>query len=113
MTTLTEEVRNKVIQSRDLMQEAIEMARPHNEGDLKFDTKEDELRFFLFMHCMEGAAKGTNSIARVCEMTDDDIRQMCAESDVTVSTAAHNARMNLLGDIVGSMLGGLFTPPQH
>lgn len=95
MTPLTKEARDKVVQAKNLLFEALETAANSN-GDYSFDTQEDQLRFYMFLHDMADAAKGISSLASVCEVTDEDLRQMCAESKVTMSEAICRARMNFM-----------------
>lgn len=107
MILLTQEVRDKVIRSRNLLFEAIELAEPSFVGDYSFDTQEDQLRFYMFMHSMTDAARGISAIAQVCEMTNEDLRRTCAENNVTLSEAIRNARLNVMGEIFSSMLEDL------
>lgn len=81
---------------------------------VEFDSKEEELRFNLALLSMPDAGKGVKHLRHAMTMTDDEVREMCADADVTVSTAIENAKRNMMGQLLSDILGdiGMFTPPE-
>lgn len=54
---------------------------------------------------------GVKGLDHALNMTTEDVRQMCAKADVTLSTALRNCKINMMGSVIENMIGR-FTPPE-
>lgn len=110
---ISDEVKQKLNTMNDLMGEVISDLKPDfTQGELTFETKEDQFRFYLCMASMTDCIKGVKKLRSAATLTDDEVREMCAESDITVSTAIQNMKHNMIGEMLSDLLGQMFSPPR-
>ena len=110
---ITEATKSKAKTIHDLLGEVIndlksDMTSTRSES---FDSPEEELCYHLALMSIGECVSGVKGLDHALNMTTEDVRQMCAEADVTVSTALHNCKMNMMGSIIESMIER-FTPPK-
>lgn len=113
---ISEVAKAKINQCYDLLGEVMDDLKPDfsDKSRVEFDSKEEELRFNLSLLSMTDAIRGVKHLRHAMTMTDDEVREMCADADVTVSTAIENAKHNMVGQLLSDILGdiGMFTPPE-
>lgn len=110
---ITEVTKAKAKTIHDLLGEVINDLKPDMTSTRpeSFDSPEEELCYHLALMSISECVSGVKGLDHALNMTAEDVRQMCAEADVTVSTALHNCKMNMMGSIIESMIGR-FTPPE-
>lgn len=110
---ITEVTKAKAKTIHDLLGEVINDLKPDMTSTRpeSFDSPEEELCCHLALMSISECVSGVKGLDHALNMTAEDVRQMCAEADVTVSTALHNCKMNMMGSIIESMIGR-FTPPR-
>lgn len=101
---ITEATKSKAKTIHYLLGEVINDLKPDmtNTRPESFDSPEEELCYHLALMSIGECVSGVNGLDHALNMTAEDVRQMCAEADVTISTALRNCKMNMIGR---------FTPP--
>lgn len=109
---ISDAVRRKLDTMNDLMGEVIADLKPDfTQGELTFETKEDQFRFYLCLTSMTDCIMGVKKLRSAASLTDAEVQEMCAESDITVSTAINNMKHNMIGEMLSDVLSQMFTPP--
>ena len=109
---ITEATKSKAKTILDLLGEVINDVKPDMTSTRpeSFDSPEEELCYHLALMSIVECVRGVKGLDHALNMTTEDVRQMCAEADVTVSTALCNCKVNMMGSIIEDMIGWFTLP---